>query len=411
MKRAAASQLNKLYQTLLSKQQITIEDCYSIMGTVFVNEDVITSWTELLDLKQANYETFLSEEERKNFKADLTREFSCYKERLDPTSRLLLGGSSPMLPSETTFWSMNFPNVLLQNFRKGGTYGVIWGLPRSGKTALAVNFIELFIGDTQFHILTNIIIKEQMEQIHPCQTLSELVHQMAVNTNWVAILDETGTFVHKKRALSNENIDFENLGRFCGKLGGRLILITHDFARDVPPILASWTTEQYHKIDLTSMIAILNKPGGLRMNRLIANIPDCSLSFITEDITSLNFDVSIKALLSDIQTMKGTDRDEQRDAIISWLDDHKKEEKDIEKQKRKTEERAAEASIRFEQLLKKGMTKMKAYQQIAGEMHLTVDTIRSYVSYTKRKSEMDEENDEGSDESGESGGVDTAEEE
>ena len=192
--------------------------------------------------------------------------------------------------------------MLLQNFKRGGTYGCIWGLPRTGKTSLAVNFIELFIGDTQFHVLTNITIKEDMEQVHQCSTLSELVRQMATNRDWVCILDETGTFVHKKRALSNENIDFENLGRFIGKLGGRLIMITHDMARDVPPILQSWMSEQYRKLDLTSMVAILNKPGGLRMNRLISNIPDCSLSFITEDITSLNFDVSIKALLSDIHS-------------------------------------------------------------------------------------------------------------
>lgn len=396
---------------MMSQQQVTVQQCYELMGQFFVNEDVIISWTELLDLKQSNYETFLTEKERKNFKADAVREFAFMRERLDPTSRLLLGGASPTLPSENTFWDMRFPSVLLQNFRKGGTYGCIWGLPRTGKTSLAVNFIELFIADTQFHILSNIVVKEEMEQIHPCNTLSELVKNMATYNGWVCILDETGTFVGKKRALSTENVDFENLGRFIGKLGGRLIMITHDMARDVPPILQSWMSEQYRKVELTSMIAILNKPGGLRMNRMITNIPDCNLSFITEDITSLKFDVSIRDLLSDIQTEKGADREEQRNAILRWLEEHKKDPKAEKSAQAKAEEKAIQATMRFEQLLKKGVTKMKAYQTIAEEMKVSPDTVRSYVAYLKRKEEIDEDASSEEEITGENGGVDYEEKE
>jgi hypothetical protein len=395
----------------MQKQQITIQECYEIMGIMFVNEDIIISWTELLDMKQGNIETFLNEQERKNFKADMVREFAFFRDRLDPTSRLLLAGSSPTMPSETTFWNMNFPNVLLQNFRKGGTYGCIHGLPRTGKTSLAVSFMELFIADTQLHILTNIIVKEEMETIHQCTTLSELVKCMSTYTGWICILDETGTFVGKKRALSSENVDFENLGRFVGKLGGRLIMITHDMSRDIPPILQSWMSEQYRKTDLTSMVAILNKPGGLRMNRMITNIPDCNLSFITEDITSLQFDISIKKLLSEIQTTKGVDRDEQRNAILGWLEEHKRSEAEEKNAVKKVEVRAKNASVRFKELLRKGLTKMKAYEMIAGEMNLSVDTIRYYISFIRRKGE-ETGDDEGSEEdtTGEDGEVDEKEE-
>jgi len=355
-----------------------------------MNEDVISSWTELLQLKHENYETYLDDKERMDFIADSVNEFAQARMHLDPTSRLLLGGSSPTLPSEVTFWDMRFPNILIQNFKKGGTYGCIWGLPRTGKTSLAVSLMELFISDTQLTILTNIVLKESMEQVRFCSTLSELVKQMVTNTHWIAILDETATFVPKKRALSSENLDFENLGRFVGKLGGRLIMITHDFARDIPPILQSWMTEQFHKLNLESMIAILNKPSGLRMNRMITNIPDCNLSFITEDITGLEFDISIKKLLSEIQTEKGVDRGEQRDAILSWLKNNEKSEPEKKKKKELIIERTQKAKKRYDELIAKGFTKMHAYRKIGDEMELSPETIRQYMGYV---TDYEEEND------------------
>jgi hypothetical protein len=389
MKKSAAGQLNKAFVAMIQRQFISVEEAYETLGLFFLNSDIIQSWTELLHIKYENFETYLTEQERLDFIADAVSEFAQCRQHLDPTSRLLLGGASPSLPSEVTFWNMQFPNILIQNLKKGGTYGCIWGFPRTGKTSLAVSLMELFISDTQLHILTNIVVKEQMEQIHFCPTLSELVRQMAINRGWIAILDETATFVPRKRALSTENLDFENLGRFVGKLGGRLIMITHDFARDVPPILQSWTTEQFHKINIDSMYAILSKQSGLHMNRMIVNIPDCNLSFITEDITGLHFDISIKKLLAEIQTSKGIDRDEQKDAIINWL----KENEVSGKEKKKKEDlaigRAEKANVRLLELESKGFTKMRAYRQIAEEMGLSPETIRSYMSYLRRENEQD----------------------
>jgi hypothetical protein len=253
--------------------------------------------------------------------------------------------------------------------------------------------MELFISDTQLHILSNIVLKEQMEQVHFTPTLSELVRQMIENTGWIAILDETATFAPRKRALSTQNIDFENLARFVGKLGGRLVLITHDMSRDVPPILQSWMSEQYKKLDLTSMIAILSKPGGLHMNRIIGNIPDCNLSFITEDITSLKFDISIKGLLSDIQTMKGTERDEQRNAIGDWLDNQNKSEPEKKQEQEKTVSRAQQAFDMVTGLVKRGVSKMRAYAKVAKEMDVTAETVRQYCVWAKKEQEEEEGND------------------
>ena len=168
-------------------------------------------------------------------------------------------------------------------------------------------------------------------------------------------------------------------------------MVTHDMSRDVPPILQSWITEVFRKIKLDEMYAILNKPGGLHMNRMICDIPDSNLSFISEDITSLNFDISIKKLLSEIQTMKGVEKDEQRRAVLTWLDKNKKTDDDRQKAEEDVRIRAERAYGKFTTLLEKGFSKMKAYQKIAEEMNVSLDTVRSYVASVKRKGELDEE--------------------
>jgi hypothetical protein len=127
------------------------------------------------------------------------------------------------------------------------------------------------------------------------------------------------------------------------------------------------------------------------MNRIITNIPDCNLSFITEDITSLKFDISIKDLLSDIQTMKGTEREEQKNAITDWIDNSRKS-KTEEKQDEDTAMSRAEIAYKaVNVLLKRGITKMKAYAKVGKEMAVTQETVRQYCMWVRNK--MDDETD------------------
>jgi hypothetical protein len=132
---------------------------------------------------------------------------------------------------------------------------------------------------------------------------------MVLHKKWICILDETATYIPKQRAMSETNIDFVNLCRFVGKLGGRLILITHDFDRDIPTILQTFISERYEKIDLDKMQVTLGRQGGyIKMYETIRDIPDAELKFITEDITSVDFDISVAKLLQDIQESK-TEKD------------------------------------------------------------------------------------------------------
>lgn len=382
MKQSAARQANKTFQEYIRKQMITIDDAYEMLGMFFMNPDVIQSWTELLTKKYKDYDVALNNKERLNFIADATSEFAQSRERLDPTSRLLLIGASPSLSGEKTFWNLKFPDCLVQNFKHPGTYGCIEGVPRSGKTSLAVSFMKVITDTTKLEILTNIAIRDAPDKIHYTPTLSNLVTEMAEWSGWVCILDETGAFVGRKRALSSENVDFENLGRFIGKLGGRLIMITHDMNRDVPTILQTWMSETYRKLSLTDAWVSLQRQGGLNMRRAITSIPDAEMDYMTEDITSLQFDISIKKLLSDIQHTKKFGKEEQKKAVIEWIEENKKRISSSQ-----VMDRATIAYNKVSELIKKGVPKMTAYMDVGKEMNLTGHTIRQYHTFIKKAEE------------------------
>jgi len=190
---------------------------------------------------------------------------------------------------------------------------------------------------------------------------------MAKHKNWVCILDETATFAGKKRALSTANIDFENLARYVGKMGGRLIMITHSFEMDIPTILQEWTTERYRKIELDRAKVILSREGGFfKMNRIVTGIPDAELKFKSEDITSLHFDISIKKLLERIQ-----DDVSIEDAIREQL--NKVEE---EKKPKKNTQQQVKAMIKDK--IKQGMKIKEAVIEVSKETGVTYHTAYQY---------------------------------
>lgn len=300
MKRSASAAVKKAFNELIDTIPLPINKAMESVIFYFVDEDVNRSWLYYLNKLKTEGKLYLNEEERQEFMADLSSQaMKKFTYELDPSSRLLIMGATN--DRDTINFHMRFPDCLVSNFKVPGTYGVIDGLPRSGKTSLATTFMELLY-QIDFDIITNIAINDPPHYIHYVQKLSDMVMKMDELTRWVCILDETATFATKKRAVSHENVDFENLARFVGKMGGRLILITHSFELDVPTILQEWTTERFTKTDLESAMVHLSRDGGyIKMHKQITGIPDAEMHYITEDITSLQFDISIKKVLFRIQ--------------------------------------------------------------------------------------------------------------
>ena len=300
MKRSASAAVKKAFNELIDTIPLPINKAMESIIFYFVDEDINRSWLYYLNKLKMEGKLYLTEEERQEFMADLSSQaMKKFTYELDPSSRLLIMGATN--DRDTINFHMRFPDCLVSNFKLPGTYGVIDGLPRTGKTSLATTFMEILY-QIDFNIITNIALDDPPHYIHYVRKLSDMVKVMDEQNRWVAILDETGTFVGRKRAVSKENVDFENLARFVGKMGGRLILITHSFELDVPSLLQEWTTERFSKTALDTAMVHLSRDGGyIKMHKQITGIPDADMKYITEDITSLQFDISIKKLLQRIQ--------------------------------------------------------------------------------------------------------------
>jgi hypothetical protein len=366
MKRSASAAVRKTFNELYEKIPLYINDAIDAVIFFFVDEDVNRSWMYFLNQKKQKNEICLTPEERNEFMMDLSAQaMKKFTFELDPASRLLMMGATNV--ADSINFHMKFPDALVSNFRLPGTYGCIEGNPRFGKTSLAVTLMPIINQRFGFDILTNIVIDDAPEYIVYVQKLSHLVTLMAKHKNWVCILDETATFAGKKRALSTANIDFENLARYVGKMGGRLIMITHSFEMDIPTILQEWTTERYRKIELDRAKVILSREGGFfKMNRIVTGIPDAELKFKSEDITSLHFDISIKKLLERIQ-----DDVSIEDAIREQL--NKVEE---EKKPKKNTQQQVKAMIKDK--IKQGMKIKEAVIEVSKETGLTYHTAYQY---------------------------------
>jgi len=373
MKRSAAWNARQDFKSLTEVTPMPMTACWEILQRFFVDSDIVESWTKALNKLFEKGETHLSEKQRMDFLSDSTIQFSKKATfELDPVSRLLVMGSGS--EPETTSWFMRFPDCLVSNFKIPGTFGIIEGLPRTGKTSVAISFMKIIGEVLHQDVITNIVVEDPPEYYIRVKTLSELITKMVGKGKFTAILDETATYIPKKRALSGENLDFEALARFIGKWKGNLIVVTHSFVRDVPSLLQEWTTEKYKKIELNKMSVNLTKQNGfIHMNRLISGIPDSDFKFITEDTTALDFDISVSKMLKEIQNIEDYRNKPAR--IIEWIKDelnpHKKERSRI--------------GIDIDDLLNnilsyqnKGFSKIQAIKKTADKMKINFRTAQTY---------------------------------
>jgi len=302
MRRTAASEMMSNLEEILIENPMKVPTAIRASGLWFVDDEYIDLWNKKLSSLDRQYIDTLKPSERRVFIQHINQQFPKKLATLDPLTRTFAMSYN----SKRRGIQWKFPDCLLWNFdfegASQGTYGCIDGTPRSGKTSFACLLMPYF-DRLGIEVITNIAIKDHPEYIHITKRLSGTVKKMVELKKWVLILDETATYVDKKLALSHSNIDFENLGRFVGKMGGRLIMITHSFDRDIPTRLQDWTTERFTKIDKkTASIRLIGEK--FKFMNYVVNIPDAELKYVTEDITSLNFDLSIKELLERTQDTK-----------------------------------------------------------------------------------------------------------
>lgn len=375
MKRSAAWQAREDFKALTLQSPLPLSECWEILQRFFIDSDVVESWTLMLNKLADRGEDFLTEKQRNDFLSDSTIQFTkkaTYE--LDPVSRLLIMGSGSA--PDSINWCMRFPDCLFSNFKAVGTFGCIDGLPRTGKTSLASSGIKI-LGEV-FHqkIVTNIAFKEQPEYVIYTPTLSKLILSMVEKRDekFTAILDETATYIYKKKALSVENTDFESLARFIGKWGGNLIVISHSFERDIPSLLQIWTTERFHKVSLDTCDVDLSKQNGfIKLHKRITGIPDAELLYVTEDTTALNFDISVAKLLQEVQV---EDYRKKPQAITDWIT----RELENKSKPRHTNKREQILSLveQIQDMVEDGSSILKAIKVVSKECGLQPGTLQGY---------------------------------
>lgn len=370
MKQSAAAQAKEQFKLLMHERPFDIEIMREIMYTFFVRDDIIRAWERFFN-KVETGEVQILREDKMNFKSDARQQFA---EKLtfqvDPVSRVSMMGSKE--DRNDTSWHVIRPDALVANFRDNGTYGVIYGVPRSGKTSLATMLMRIIRDEWGITPITNIKLNDG-KGICYVTKVSELIRAMVEEDEWIIVLDETGTYIDRKKPMQRTNIDFENLARFMGKLRGRMIMATHDYERDVPPKLQNFITEKYWKRSKKRVRVDLTKDGGhIKMHQTIGNVPDAVDSngkpiYMTEDISGLKFDVDISELLDDIPETRGH---RQEEYIIEWL--NKKEEE---------ANRPSPTDIRDmvkEMVDDKNISVSDACERVADKVGLQVGTVRNY---------------------------------
>lgn len=375
MKRSAAWNARQDFNAASNMNPLPIPTCFDLLQRFFVDSDVIQSWALALNKMLENGEDYLTDAQRRDFLADSTVQFSKKATfELDPISRLLIMGSGGK--SEGISWFMRFPDCLVSNFKIPGTFGVIDGLPRTGKTSVACCFARILGEVFHMKIITNIVIKDPPDYYVIVSSLSAMIKEMVAPGKFVAILDETATYIPKKRALANELMDFEALARFIGKWRGGLIVITHSFERDVPSLLQEWTTEKYKKIELELMRVDLDKQGGhITLHKTIKHVPDTSFKFITEDTVALNFDIKVSKMLQEIQDIEYGKKPER---IIQWLNDALAEKSRLRQGKIRPLQNKIDMATRIDKLKEEGHTLSQAVNKVAVENDLKYNTALTY---------------------------------
>lgn len=315
MKRSASGEAKKLYQQYWKKpEDMTYEDLFEIMQCFWIDQDKIQAMAKkLLDMMEARED--LTPEVMKLFRIESTVQYAKKTTfQLDPTSRLLMMGTGD--DKDYQSWMQRYPDCLVSNFKKTGTYGAITGPPRSGKTDFACLLMEVLMDPFHMNIITNIKIDDPPEGIIYVTKVSELVRALVENKKSVVVLDETGSVIPKKRALSKRNINYESLTRYIGKLDGRLIMITQDFYKDIPTLIQGWITERYKKKGIYMVDIDLTRPNGyVKLHKIFRDLPKTKLKYRTEDITGIEFDLDIDELLQKVASS-----DNKGKAILKYID-------------------------------------------------------------------------------------------
>ena len=383
MKRAAAEDAAYKFRKLMDSV-LDVKKCKWIIQHFFVHEDKIAAVLRALhkieanggnlDMKMADGRTFREWFEEISY-MEYVSKFTYFA---DPTSMVLEMGSREV-EDKSYSWQMYNPNLFIANFRNRGTFGVIDGSPRQGKTDFGCLLIEEMLKEGM-QIKTNIKIEGSPPGIFQFTKITDFLRNVVQHHDyydpddiWVVIIDEFAQLSHKKRAMSTRVIHFEHLARIIGKLGGSLIMIVHDFEKDVPTLLQRWTTQKYRKMS-KKLVLIELQGDRIKFFDYVSNIPPTNLKFITTDMAAVQFDVDMEKLWNALAEAR--EYDEQKEIILNFI---KKEKNKVGRKLQSKKSSPEEIAMKVKEIVKnEDVSASAAIKRVAKEFGIKPSTVSSY---------------------------------
>jgi hypothetical protein len=233
---------------------------------------------------------------REEFKMSTWGEFRklLYSDFFDPLTRLGAMSPFPMIQGATDSFDERTAKFFLKNFYEWG-FGVITGLPGSGKSDFACRLMEMAL-DEGFCVATNIKIRGDLpDGLRYTTSFKELlvicIDNLKAGKKTLIFLDEMPQFFTKKRATSGKYLTFEKVLFLLRKVGGNLIGLIQR-PSDIPSVMAEFSKCYFQKLNKKTLLFQRDDANV----HILGNVPGTTLDYDTRDQATFSVDLDLQAL-------------------------------------------------------------------------------------------------------------------
>lgn len=259
-----AGKISDFVDDLLNKYKISNVDIESACRCVFVDEDMVDTWTDITAENRLNdMEPWDIDWIIPDFRKDLIKQ--SYKLSLAPPNLSAVGVRKPPSANVTDPLFTKARDIFSLGVRPGGAT-VITGVPGSGKTSIASQYLlDDSLKMENWFTTTNMYspIREELEKKYDYQYASKLSKSLEVALKWDLsgyndlikrcndfIFDEQQVGRDRQKAGTSENISLKHLSLIIRKIGGHQRVIYQQ--NKVPSEIFDFATHWINKPSFTN---------------------------------------------------------------------------------------------------------------------------------------------------------------
>jgi hypothetical protein len=225
-------------------------------------------------------------------------------------------------------WKYCPDDFWMDQYKGSGNFGMIHGAPGSGKSDLCVALMEKALR-VNHRAVTTILIPKDARPVGMTYSSSFRKIMLSCIQNLQAgfitdvFMDELGSIMNRKRALSGRYVNVEDFVRIIRKLGGNLFGAIQD-QQSTPTLITAFKPVVYNKFNKRTMTV----KTGSSFNTVVG-VERTKLPFETGDPAALTVDVDMTALNSYIGSLP--EDVDKYSAIYSFLEGSNRKPTEIER--------------------------------------------------------------------------------